>query len=366
MDMWLSKMQPTSANAATSPEKTERRSSTLIESEKNIPSVDAVDLGPEGQNWIPSKRSLNQLERISGRSRAKADKPEVITTLEDAWKAHRCLYDLDGNGCIGVEELIIVLDSVRLFDGMFTQRKVRDYFKSLYDGEGLQHIGYRDFQDALQWVAYMKGMDLETLVKKVIILSKRLVAGKAKVNQRLEVIFDFYCTRNPDHMSAFEFGELCRRLKLPLCLGDVFLLFSRVPGGVNGKGVDYQGFIKVITEVGDLLKLSTEDAKEAFGKATTFLDHNLKMYNLRLITRVKFRMRRAAATVMGANWVKFFENIDLDGTGSLDWEEFLLMARNRLHLDDKKSHLRIIFEAIDVDGSDEVSLKELIDFMASE
>jgi len=161
-------------------------------------------------------------------------------------------------------------------------------------------------------------------------------------------------------MSAFEFGDLCRKLKLQLCLGDIFLLFSRFPGGVQGRGIDYQGFIEIIGQVGDLLKLD-KDIEEIFAKAASFVDNDKTT-----VMRVKVRMRRAAATLMGANWLKFFQELDADGNKVLDWNEFLRMCHTELHLNEKESHLRILFENIDVDGSDEVSLKEIIKFVSSE
>merc|ERR1719410_994394 len=109
-------------------------------------------------------------------------------------------------------------------------------------------------------------MGLESIHKRVIILSRRRCCGKASVNWRLEAVFDSWCTRSADHMSAFEFGDLCRKLKLQLCLGDIFLLFSHFPGGVQGRGIDYQGFIEIIGQVGDLLKLD-QDIEEVFAKA---------------------------------------------------------------------------------------------------
>jgi len=350
MDTWLSKMQTRSVDPTIPFDEADR-----VHQFSGTPGFT-----PRANDVVPSMPLCTPLERVVSRVRTlRMLKKEQVTNLEEAWNVHRNIFDLDRDRNIDVEELILVLDRCRLFEGGFSQGKVRDYFKSLHNGEGVNDITCREFKKTLEWVANMRGMDLEPVHKRVITLSKRLCDEKASVSRRLEAVFDNWCMRNPEHISAFEFGDLCRKLKLRLCMGDVFLFFSRVPGGVPGKGADYQGFINLIEEVGDLLKL--EDVYETFAKAASFLDNDKA-----LITRVKVRMRRAAATVMGANWMKFFKEIDLDGNTTLDWNEFLTMCHTKLHLKEKKSHLRILFETIDLNGSDTVSLQELIKFVASE
>lgn len=346
MDTWLSKMQTRNAAPTVGMEP---------ESQSMAGSKEMSGL----QNVFSTKRLAAQIARKARRS-SSATKPEEIRGLKDAWEAHRRVFDLDGDGCLDVEELIIVLERCHLFNDIFKPGKVRDYFKSLHNGEGVEDITWLEFKKTLQWVADMRCMQLETIVNRVIILSKRFCDEKMSMRRRLEVTFDSYSIKNPEHMCAFEFGNLCRKLKLRISMGDVFLLFSCIPGGVQGKGVDYEGFIGLIRQVGDLLKMD-EDIYEAFAAAVSFLDNDRMT-----ITRVKVRMRQAAATIMGANWMKFFEEIDTDHNAVLDWDEFLLMCRTRLHLNEKESHLRILFERIDVDGSDKVSLQEIIKFVAAD
>jgi hypothetical protein len=180
---------------------------------------------------------------------------EDINGLEEAFGRHKKSFDLDGDGNIGVEELIVILDRCQFYDGIFTAKKVRDYFKTL---SGIEAVRFAEFKDALVWVSDMKRLDADAVSKKVIIVSKGLCVKGASAQRRLQVIFDASCARNPSHMSAFEFGGLCRKIALPLCMGDIFLLYSQVPGGVEGKGVDFQGFLDLVTKVGEQLQKGEE------------------------------------------------------------------------------------------------------------
>jgi len=344
-----------------------RSMDTWLSSLSNQPGGDPA---PEG---MPSARGGRTIRRISVTSerqwtqgtqdatrRRSSGDLEAINGLEDAFERHKAAFDLNGDGSIGTEELIVILDRCHLFDKIFTPKKVRDYFKTLGGATGVQSVNFEQFKNAIRWAADMRRLDLDTVVRRVVILSKRLCDKEACVQKRLEVVFDSFCTRNQEYMSAFEFGHLCRKVNLPLCMGDIFLLFSHVPGGVEGQGVDFEGFFGLVEKVGEQLNMG-DDVFSVFAKAVEILDMDITT-----ITRLKVRLRRAAATVTGAKWTQFFEKEDQDGNGCIDWEEFLGMCRTKLHMMDKENHLRILFENIDVNGSDSVSLSEIVAFVNAE
>jgi len=335
-----------------------RSMDTWLSSMSKQPNGEAErDLLREG---APSTRTRGRLSVTSERQWTQSRPHDEITGLEDAFERHKASFDLDGDGSMGVQELIVILDRCQLYDGVFTPKKVRDYFKTLHVSTGVHAVKFVEFKNAIRWAADMRRLDLDTVVRRVIILSKRLCDREACVQKRLEVVFDSFCTKNPTYMSAFEFGGLCRKVALPLCMGDIFLLFSHVPGGVEGKGVDFHGFFGLVTKVGEQLQMG-EEIYAIFAKAVETLETDMTV-----ITRLKVRLRVAAATVTGANWQNFFNETDKDGSQCIDWDEFLQMCRTKLHMVDKESHVRILFENIDRDGSDSVSLNEIVAFISSD
>jgi hypothetical protein len=148
-----------------------------------------------------------------------------ISNLEQAFETHCKAFDMDGDGTISVEELIIILDRCNLFDDYFTQDKVRIYFGTWIDGcnplSGLAQpigdagIGFAEFQTVLSWAADMLRIDWYTAALRVVRFSQKLCDKEASVQRRLEVVFDAHCRANSTHMSAFEFGALCRKLRGP-------------------------------------------------------------------------------------------------------------------------------------------------------
>lgn len=321
--------------------------------------------GPRRASGERRRSSITQERRTSTQML-----PEDIKCLESAFDMHKAAFDLDGDGTISVEELITIFERCHLFNDHFSPEKIRDYFRTWADGcnhhMGLSEpmigddgIGFPEFKRVLRWAADMNRIDFERCCAKVVRLSKRLCDKEASVQRRLEVVFDSFCKKHPAHMNAFEFGRLCRKLELGLCMGDVFSLFSELPGGVQGEGVDFAGFVKLLHDVGERLNMG-EDIYAAVARGVELLDTDEETIN-----RVKMRMRHSATVVGGTDWRKFFQDCDPDGSGELDWEEFQELCRTKLHLTDKDSHLRLLFERIDQDGSDELSIDELVDFVAS-
>merc|ERR1719440_2585248 len=102
---------------------------------------------------------------------------ECIISLEQAFLAHSAAFDLDGDGTICVEELIIILERCGLFDDFWTANKIRNYFNTWADGcNQLQgeapcdddgSIGFREFQDVLRWGADIKGVDFAQCAQRV-------------------------------------------------------------------------------------------------------------------------------------------------------------------------------------------------------
>lgn len=297
---------------------------------------------------------------------------ECILSLEQAFLAHSAAFDLDGDGTICVEELILIFDRCALFDELFTPNKVRNYFSTWADGcnhiQGrnatLQDdgIGFQAFQTVLRWGADIKGVDFARCAEKVVRLSRKLCDKSSSVQRRLEVVFDAFCKKNPTRMSAFEFGTLCGKVGIydenKFTMADVYSLFYKISGVVHGEGVDFEGFVSVLNEIGTRLDLEQHDEVfEMFAKAVEILDTDEET-----ITRVRMRLRHAAGIVGGSDWRHFFRNLG-HKQGVLGWDDFLELCRDKLHLADRDNHLRILFDKLDEDGSGELDIDDFIHFI---
>jgi len=319
------------------------------------------------------RRHMNMSARKSKIHGRRMEDDSCILSLEQAFIAHSAAFDLDGDGTICVEELILILDRCSLFDEFFTPNKVKNYFSTWADGCNEIHalmapltdgaIGFPEFKDVLSWGADIKGVDFTQCAQRVVRLSRKLCDKSSSVQRRLEVVFDAFCKKNPTMMSAFEFGGLCQRVGVyredKFTMGDVYSLFYQISGIVHGDGVDFEGFISVVREVGYRLEIG-EQVFEVFAKAVELLDTDEETVN-----RVKLRLKHAAQIVGGSDWRQFFQMQDPDKSGFIDWEEFLQMCRDKLHLNDRDSHLRILFDKLDADGSGELEIEELISFIES-
>jgi len=307
--------------------------------------------------------SLSRKATISGARMSMNE--EDILTLEEAYKVHVAAFDQDGDHRISVEELIIILDRCRLFDEFFTPFKVRNHFNTWADGcnhacltkpLGEDGIGFAEFENLLSWAADVKCVDFGACVQKVVRLSSKLCDKAASVQRRLEVVFDAFGKQDNNKMSAFEFGNLCRKTNVPFCMGDIFLLFSQHSGGLK-EGIDFEGFIAVLTEVGNKLEVGDE-VFTTFARAVESLDSDEET-----LSRIKMRLRQAAGIVGGNDWKGFLLSCDRNENGTLDWHDFLYICRDKLHLADKDSNLKILFERLDAEATGEISLEVMIDFM---
>lgn len=335
--------------------------------EENANIQDASDNHDYRKTMMKPRKS-----KIQGR---RMENEECILSLEQAFLAHSAAFDLDGDGTICVEELIIILERCGLFDDFFTPNKIRNYFNTWAEGcNELQvltapltdgSIGYPEFQDVLMWGADIKGVDFTQCAQRVVRLSRKLCDKSSSVQKRLEVVFDAFCKNSSVRITAFEFGGLCQKVGVyqedKFTMGDVYSLFYQISGVVHGEGVDFEGFVSIIGQVGERLGIG-EEVFEVFAKAVELLDTDEET-----IIRVKMRLKQAAGIVGGSNWREFFHQCvpQHKGAGLLDWDAFLHMCREKLHLNDRDSHLRILFDKLDVDGSGDLEIDELFQFIES-
>lgn len=63
-------------------------------------------------------------------------------------------------------------------------------------------------------------------------------------------------------------------------------------------------------------------------------------------------------------WETIFNNIDLNGDGMVDYEEWIVACTNKSKLITKEN-IKEIFDLIDTDGSGDLSVEELVAFLSS-
>jgi Ca2+-binding EF-hand superfamily protein len=298
---------------------------------------------------------------------------ECILSLRQAFQAHIAAFDLEDRGTICVEELIIIFDRCHLFNELFTPNNVRNYFNTWVEGcnqvKGVAGalpeygIGYEEFRDVLQWAADMTSQGITESAQKVVRMSRKLCDKNASIQKRLEVVFDAYRQQDPIYLSALEFGLLCQKLNIyqqdKFSMGDVYCLFYQINGNAHGAGVDFASFILVIKEIGKHLEIG-EEVYTRFANAVELLDTDEET-----ISRLKLRLKQAATVVSGPDWRGFFHSCH-GGSGKIDWDEFLSMCRDRLHLAENDNHLRVLFDRLDEDGSGELEIEMLITFISPE
>mmetsp|Transcript_112598 Transcript_112598/g.303988 ORF Transcript_112598/g.303988 Transcript_112598/m.303988 type:complete len:425 (-) Transcript_112598:191-1465(-) len=288
--------------------------------------------------------------------------------LQAAYRTHVAGFVKEGDNRVSVEELIIILNRCKLFDEHFTPDKVRNHCSTWADGcnkahqvkaLGLDGIGPLEFEHLLRWASDVKCIEFRLIVQKVVRLAKKVADQAGTVQQKLEFVFDACGHQANNHMSAFEFGNLCRRLNLSVSMGDVILVFNKQPGGLQ-EGIDFGGFINVLKEIGEKLGIGDE-AYNLFAHAQEFLGTKDKT-----LLRLQARLRRAAVIVMGEEWKSFLKKFVRREAQTIDWAEFVSLCRDTLHLQERDSHLEILFDHLDTDANGEFPIQTLIDFLDQE
>lgn len=295
--------------------------------------------------------------------------------LEDAFYLIAVAYDLDGNGLLDEDEVLLILDRCQLLDENLTPTKVRSFFRTWAAGcnsiIGLSMgaddiddgIGYEEFLSLLSWIADMKGIPLARCRARVMRLSHKMVDTQSSVRRRLALLFDGFCKREAEWMGAYEFTHLCHTTNLYkqgfFSAGDAFKIFYETPGLVDQR-MDFGGFMHAIPQVGLLFGKDAKEAAEMFASAVGRMDTDQET-----VRRVKLRIKQAAANAGTSGWREFFHECDTDQSGYMDIDEFFDMCWHKLHMDDRKSHLQLLFERLDEDDSGELSIDEMIAFIES-
>jgi len=290
-----------------------------------------------------------------------------VISLREAFNLHAKNFDENEDGTIDSEEIIRLFGSCNILDDWLSVNKVRVYFRTLQEGyncmsrkadTGSTAIEYTDFVDLLRWASDLKGVPFEDLVSKLVRLAHRVSDKSSSMRQKLQIVFASAAIETKDYMSWLEFAGLCKKLAIyeddDFNIADTYMLFKRHGGD---QGVDFDGFMQVLYAVGERLGIN----RLIFQRFAAAVESREK--DDEQIRRTRQRIWHAATTVAGRDWHGLFTEMDADGSGTITWLEFYEVCRNRLHLTDRVDVVRLLFERLDCDSSDDVSIQELVDFV---
>jgi len=82
------------------------------------------------------------------------------------------------------------------------------------------------------------------------------------------------------------------------------------------------------------------------------------------VGRMMQRLIKAARAM--PDWEAFVAKQDRDGSGLIEWREFVEMCRRRFNILDDETQLAMVFEALDADGSGSISFGELVSLVSRE
>jgi len=83
-----------------------------------------------------------------------------------------------------------------------------------------------------------------------------------------------------------------------------------------------------------------------------------------LAVGMRARLKGAAQYLRGEDWDRIFREQNSDGTGKISFTEFRAMCRTVLRLQEPDSLLRVVFDSLDMDSSGDISIEELVEFVA--
>eukprot|EP00928_Gymnodinium_smaydae_P009085 TRINITY_DN13356_c0_g1_i1.p1 TRINITY_DN13356_c0_g1~~TRINITY_DN13356_c0_g1_i1.p1 ORF type:complete len:400 (+),score=90.72 TRINITY_DN13356_c0_g1_i1:79-1278(+) len=336
------------------------------------PTLDIPDSGELKAAFF--KRSASQ-DFDASRAKLSAADDELdedndgIISLEEAFRAHAKACGKEET-LLTVEEVIQLLTRCDLMDDYLTAVKIRLYFSTLEEGCNFvagrkkefkqDEIGYAEFDRLLQWAADLKGVKYSECVLCVIQQSLKLSDKSGNMMRKLQIVFEKFGRDVPNRMTSNEFALLCQQLNLyeygKFSIGDAYLMF--LDPEAQG-GVDMNNFVKMVTIAGERLGIGNE----IFRKFAEYIEcQGVIQQNL---ARIRLKIKHAATSVGGPDWQTLFREVDEDGTGKIEWGEFLSMCRKQLQLTERSNHLRVLFESLDEDGSGEITLDELIRFVGN-
>eukprot|EP00403_Amphidinium_massartii_P038512 CAMPEP_0178441528 /NCGR_PEP_ID=MMETSP0689_2-20121128/37520_1 /TAXON_ID=160604 /ORGANISM="Amphidinium massartii, Strain CS-259" /LENGTH=462 /DNA_ID=CAMNT_0020064695 /DNA_START=24 /DNA_END=1409 /DNA_ORIENTATION=+ len=306
----------------------------------------------------PERRSKKD---TSTPRRRKADNLTHVETLEESFKFH--IKVLAGSGdTFGVDELVHFLEQCQLLDHWLTERRVRLFWTTFFEGHpdgNPQQIAYPDFAGFLAWAADLKGWSWSALTEQVIMYFRQNSDKSAAMMWRLEVVFETFAKTEPDVLRDVEFVALCSACGLcerpRFDIADIYLLFAEL--GVTS--VDFAGYMKMIGLAGKRMGIGNQSFRRIADAADTLDSEPF------VIMRVRLALKQAASTMGGIDWQKMFYEVDLDGDGTMSWEEFRSLARVRMKLVNTSDWaLRMMFRKVDRESKGRVSLQELVRFIA--
>lgn len=83
-----------------------------------------------------------------------------------------------------------------------------------------------------------------------------------------------------------------------------------------------------------------------------------------LAETIRSRMKGSSQFLGGTSWERMFSEHDTDKSGRMNFQEFRVMCRVKLKLLEPDRLLRLVFESLDITGVGEISIEDMILFVA--
>jgi len=317
----------------------------------------------------PSVSSADfQVKAVGGEGMDEDDDGTV--SLEEAFH-HHCQELVPESSAMHIDNVIELLRACDVLDSWFSPARVHAFLLTLQGscnpGKQLPQpipstcktLEYCHFEALLSWAAHVKGVELRNLVERVVSLARKVKHGSKK--EKLQMVFDIFAKKKHNHMLWGEFMTLGQKLgifKGAFGVADAYLLFKEHQ--CESKGATFRQFISILDMVS---KLTAIPGSIFFENVCGILERLGDDSVDDSLSRLRLNIKIAATSEAGRDWNALMDSFDSDHSGKLSWDEFYDFCRRCLKLSDKTSHLRLVFELLDEDQSDEITLQELVHFV---
>jgi len=117
--------------------------------------------------------------------------------------------------------------------------------------------------------------------------------------------------------------------------------------------------------------LASDSVKTRFNRRIVLAGEAAQLENSRadyeiyqLAETVRTRMKGSSQFLRGTDWERMFSEHDTDKSGRMNFQEFRIMCRAKLKLQEPDRLLRLVFESLDTTGFGEISIEDMVAFVA--
>ena len=250
-------------------------------------------------------------------------------------------FDKDGNGNLDRNEFFSALEQLNLHD--MTQNEFRILWDAL-DTDKNDEVDYKEFCTKLERFGVRKRTKEEAIIFQIV-----EAVNRSQV-QDLSHLFQLIDKNERGFISKQDFRELFDNLQLKLKEEELDAFINNFWRD-KGEGIDYPGFLKIFEKY--KVKLNAEVERNKPQKEVIVPD------TVVILKKEVFDKIQHALEVAGKDIISLFRKIDADNSSEIDRDEFY-DAFKQMKLDVEQYKVFQIFDSIDFDGSNGLSIPELV------